>query len=225
MIAPWARKYKVSSRVFTAVVDGAEIASFGGGPAKVTNGLTNEDFWQYIHYVRSEGDSLRFRFGRPETITAIRIKPTAAPYYFLKDVEIVFDEDKAHALKFTCQRVPGLQAVPMKPRRASTITFNLLNHWPGESAKGKPLMGVDLIEIYRQMPADRIVVLTRPGGLAKYPIGKGGIFLNQIDYTEADIPRGVRKKQVAKQIENVTKKLGIYANLLRNMGAAFKIVD
>lgn len=231
MIAAWQRKYWISKRVFTAVVDGPEIASFAsfasGAPANVTNGLTNEDFWRYIHYVDSNGDSLTFKFDRPETIAAIRIKPTAEPYYFLKDIEIVFDSDKANPVRFACQRVGGLQDVPMSPRQASTLALNLLNHWPGESARDKELMGVDIVEIFRQMPGDdtaRVVTLTQPGGLVKYPIGAGGIVLNQLDHTEADIPKGVPKKQIAQQEANIAKKLSIYSNLLRNMGAAFRTV-
>ena len=213
MLAPWAHLYWVSDRVFSAVVDGEEIASFGGNGteiAQVTNGLTNEDFWRYIQYLDAGGASIAFDFGRPETITAVRIKPTAAPYYFLKDVEIVFDDNTASPVKFTCRQVEGLQDVPLEPRTASKVTVHTKDHYPGESTQN--LVGIDLLEIDRRMPADaakRVVLLAKPGGLVKYPIGPGGIVLNQLDTTRPDTA------------ENTKKKLAIYANLLRNMGASF----
>ena len=43
----------------------------------------------------------------------------------------------------------------------------------------------------------------------KYPIGEGGIMLNQVDCAREDTP------------ENVRKKRAIHANILRNMGSSF----
>jgi len=217
MLAKWLRLHWISDRVFSAVVDGPEIASFGGSDepvAQVTNGMTNEDFWQYIYYLDAKDSSITFDFGRPETITAVRIKPTAAPYYLLKDVEILFDDDTADPVKFACQQVEGMQSVPIEPREASKVTIAVKSHWPGESSK--ELVGIDLVEIDRRMPREtdgKLALLTKPGGLVKYPIGEGGILLNQLDYLEADTA------------ENVQKKVTIYANLLRNMGAAFRVAE
>lgn len=215
MLAKWLRLHWISDRVFSAVVDGPEIASFGGSGepvAKVTNGMTNEDFWQYIYYLDAKDSSITFDFGRPETITAVRIKPTAAPYYFLKDVEILFDDDAAKPVKFACQQVEGIQSVPLEPREATKVTIAVKSHWPGESSK--ELVGIDLVEIDRRMPAEadgKLALLTKPGGLVKYPLGEGGILLNQVEYAKDDTE------------ENVQKKLTIYANLLRNLGAAFEM--
>ncbi len=241
MLAAWKHLYWISDRVFTSVVDGREIASFGGSGedvVKVTNGMTNEDFWQYIYYLDAEGSSITFEFGRPERITAVRIKPTAAPYYRLKDVAIVFDDDEAGAVEFTCEKVEGLQEVPLEPREAAKVTIVVKSHWPGESSK--ELVGIDLVEIDRAMPAEaegRIALLTKPGGLVKYPIGEGGIVLNQLLYAEpgagsdaaekpASEPQFRRDSPDARQpdtAENIQKKRAIYANLLRNMGAAFRV--
>jgi beta-galactosidase len=214
VLAAWKHLYWISDRVFSAVVDGKEIASFGGTGepvVKVTNGMTNEDFWQYIYYLDAEGSSITFDFGRPETITAIRVKPTAAPYYYLKDVEIRFDGD-AKPVPFTCQRGEGLQDVPLEPRTASKVTIAVKSHYPGDSTKD--LVGIDLVEIDRRLPPEsdgKPALLTKPGGLVKYPIGQGGILLNQLDYLRPDAVENVRKKRI------------IYANLLRNMGAAFAV--
>ncbi len=220
-VAPWSGKHWKSDRVFSYVVDGREIASFGGagdGEAEgvmraensiqmMTNGLTNEDDWHYIQYFDSEGASVTFDFGSPETITRIRIKPNPGSYYFLKDVAFVFGGDEENPVEFTCRQVGGLQEVPMRPRRARRVTLRMINHWPGDS--GKNLMGVDLVEMYRELPEEpRMVFLTDPCGLVNYPIGEGGILLNQLDYTSEDTE------------ENMARKRSTYASLLRNMGAA-----
>jgi hypothetical protein len=102
----------------------------------------------------------------------------------------------------------------MEPRTASKLTILLKSHYPGPSTKD--LVGIDLVEIDRRMPPERegkLALLTKPGGLVKYPIGDGGIALNQLDYAKEDTE------------ENVVKKRTIYANLLRNMGAAFQVPD
>ena len=54
----------------------------------------------------------------------------------------------------------------------------------------------------------RFVMLASPGGLVEYPLGKGSLLLNNLEYQKADT-------QV-----NREKKLGLWSNLLRNMGAS-----
>ena len=64
--------------------------------------------------------------------------------------------------------------------------------------------------------------LANPGGLVKYPIGEGGILLNQLNYSYVPEP-GTDKKKMKNYLLNIPKKKAINANLLRNMGAAFKV--
>lgn len=217
MLAPWMNLRWVSDRTFTRVVDGREIASFAAFAneylTKLANGLTNDDFWQYICYF-GEGEqtpSVDFKFGRPETFTRINIWSNES-YYFPKDIELVFDGDEAGAPKFTLEQRKSKQELTFDTLKASTVTLRIMSKYPSTSQKD--LTGIDLVEIYRQVPDDfdrRVVLLTKPGGLVKYPIGKGGILLNQIDYASEDTS------------ENVRKKLAIYSNVLRNMGASFRL--
>ena len=55
------------------------------------------------------------------------------------------------------------------------------------------------------------------------PIGRGGIVLNQVAYTERYVrPADTRKQRDARNIaDNVRKKKSIISSLLRNMGATF----
>ena len=67
-------------------------------------------------------------------------------------------------------------------------------------------------------PRTTPIYLSSPIGLAKYPIGNGGILLNQIDYLDDDgISPPERRGKKADQ-GNRAKKLTLFGNLLRNMG-------
>ena len=209
VLAPWIKLNWVSDKVFTYVVDGKDIASFGGNGkvAQVTNGLTNEDFWRYIQYLNAYGDSIEFDFKRPEIITEIRIKPTSEPYYKLKDIEIIFDDKPDEKIVYTCSEKGGFQDIILKePKICSKIKINNLNFWPGVSTQN--LVGIDIIEIYRKVEKiekGEVKPLTKPAGIVKYPKGNGGILLIQIDYYSPDTK------------ENISKKVNIVSNILRNL--------
>ncbi len=212
VLAPWIKLNWISDKVFTYVVDGFEIASFGGNSGKikkVTNGLTNEDFWRYIQYFNADGDSIEFNFKRPEIITKIRIKPTSAPYYKLKDIEIIFDDNQNDKIIYTCSEKGGFQEINLRnPKKCSKIKINLLNHWPGISARNVNLVGIDIIEIYRKVEKiekGEIKPLIKPAGIVKYKEGKGGILLVQIDYSSQD------------NRKNISKKINIVSTILRNL--------
>jgi beta-galactosidase len=216
VLAPWMNLNWVSDRTFSGVVDaGADVASFAQFGSdyltKVANGLTNDDFWQYICYFggTEREPVLEMPYDRPETFTGIDIWSNES-YFWMKDIEVIFDDDEANALKFTLEPTKEKQELEFEPRRASKVTIRMLNHHPGES--NNDLVGIDLLRLWRELPADwdsRVVQLTKPGGLVKYPIGEGGIVLNNVAYAAEDTQ------------ENIRKKLAIYSNMLRNMGAAF----
>ena len=216
MIAAWRNQRWVSDSVFTAVVDGRDVASFAqfADPTqtKLADGLTNDDFWQYVHYYNGDGDSVEFRCDRPEILTGMSLWSNDS-YFFLKDIALVFDGNEKEALPFTLEARKDRQELRFDPRKASRLAIKMLNHHPGTSSKN--LVGIDEVNLFRELPGDfdqRVVMLTKPGGLVKYPIGTGGIVLNQIDYAKDDTA------------ENVAKKASIYSNVLRNMGASFEMV-
>ena len=244
MIAPWVRKYWVSDEVFTQVVDGDDIGGFVKCRyPNLFNGLTNVDFWRYIQYFQFEGDAegtivsgqgekepaagregiwIDIAFDRPETITGLNIQLSQI-YYTAKDIKIVFDDNQQDALSFALANNSDKQAIEFpQPRRIGKISIVVLSHYGGISSRNMKIVTFDTVEVLRQMPEGGPVALTNPGGLVKYPVGKGGILLNQLDYAagpdESIAPN--RRKNFA---ENVKKKRAIYANLLRNMGASFKL--
>ncbi|MCS7180591.1 MAG: hypothetical protein NZ891_04490, partial [bacterium] len=101
----------------------------------------------------------------------------------------------------------GFQTITLKqPKTCSKIKINNLNYWPGQSTQN--LVGIDIIEIYRKVDKiekRELIPLTKPPGIIKYPKGKGGILLIQIDYLSSDTK------------ENISKKVNIVSNILRNL--------
>lgn len=212
MIAPWMGLKKVSDRIFTNVVDGENIASFAKGVnLQLANGLTTHDFWQYIQYISNPDNArINLELAKPEVLTKLNLWVNPS-YYYIKDLQIVFDNNTAQAVPWTLQKTDRIQTLDLAGRRASQITILIKGHYPGKSAQN--IGGIDEIELFRKLPPDfdgKVVILTKPAGLVKYPIGKGGILLNQLDYTTKDTD------------ENILKKRKIYFNILRNMGASFK---
>lgn len=212
MIAPWMGLKKVSDRIFTNVVDGENIASFAKGVnLQLANGLTTHDFWQYIQYISNPVNArINLELARPEVLTKLNLWANPS-YYYIKDLQIVFDNNAAQAVPWTLEKTDRIQTLDLAGRRASQITILIKGHYPGKSAQN--IGGIDEIELFRKLPPDfdgKVVILTKPAGLVKYPIGKGGILLNQLDYSTKDTD------------ENILKKRKIYFNILRNMGASFK---
>ena len=245
MIAPWVKKYGVSDNVFTHVVDGEDIGGFVTCRyLKLFNGLTNVDFWHYVQYFQFEGDAegtiasgqgekeeaegrkgigIDITFDRPETIRGLNIQMSQI-YYTAKDIKIIFDDGENSALAFELANNSDKQEVAFpQPRTTSKISIVILSHHGGISSRDVKIVTLDTLEVLRQMPDGGPVALTNPGGLVKYPIGKGGILLNQLDYTSSPPPDTPEKAQ-NNYLLNVPKKQAIYANLLRNMGASFKVL-
>lgn len=229
-LVPWKRQYNVSDRVFTAVVDGEEIGRFAtpetppaagkDSPSSVlTDGLINADFWQFIQYMKVDDDRATFRFDRPETFTRMRIW-SAPVYYALKGIDVRFDDGAPVAL--TLRPTPDMQEFSFEETKASKVDIEVKSHYPGTSKA--ELVQIDDVQFFRRMPEgwnERVTLLAYPGGIVKYPIGQGGIVLNQLDYTEAVDP-AVTEKESPNTPVNVRKKLAIYSALLRNMGATFR---
>ena len=236
ILAPWMNLAAVSDRVFTTVVDGRDVASFGdldGVDTRLADGLTRDEIFHYIRFFRFdddtgeplkfEGEEVRadFTYGRPETFTGMDISISKGPYSWLKDVLIVFDDNREDGIRVTMEERRGPQHVDFSPvRRASKVSIIALSRRSGESSK--PTVAIDEVSLYRQLPGSfeqNAVLLTKPAGLAKYPVGDGGILLNQVDYTE-QVTDDLDRKARARIAENVIKKKTIFANLLRNMGAS-----
>ncbi len=216
-MARWKNLKAVSDRVFSFVVDGEEIASFAQLPnhryRKTVNGLTNDDFWRYILYLPAQGEKIRLQLDRPERLNALHLW-TNETYKVVQDIELVFDSDPRTTLAVRLKNTKQRQIINFPPRVTQTLDIHLLNSYPlEEGVQTKDLVGIDNLELYRTIPpamAKQAILLSKPGGLAVYPIDQGNILLNNLDYQQPDTP------------ENQQKKLRIWTNLLRNLGVTIE---
>lgn len=219
VIAPWMGLHRVSGKVFSSVIDASdEIASFAalssfaeGSDRPLTDGLTSETFWRYTQYVAASGaERIVFRLDRPDTITGIELFQSDA-YIWAKDIEISLNGKPAKTV--TLKNQLGWQTFPLPPTPASEVQLRLVSTYPPTKQVGPQLVTIDEARILRRLPAawaSRVVPLTTPNGIVKYPIGKGGIVLDQVRFDADDVP------------DNLAKKRLLQSSLLRNLGCAFR---
>lgn len=209
-IARWKHQFYVSDRVFSHVIDADEMASFAklkNQHRNMVNGLTNNDFWRYITYLHPK-ETVRFDFAHVQPLDRIQLW-TNNSYKVIKRIRIIFDDNPSTAMNINLQDTPSLQIIPINRQTAETLDIQLLEMFDQPATKN--LTGIDNIQIFRKLPdelASRFTMLASPGGLVYYPLGNGGILLNNLDYQKPDTE--VNRK----------KKLGVWSNLLRNMGTS-----
>ena len=234
---------QVSDAVFTQVVDaGEDIASFtvdGYGSVENTNtgkidalvdNRTSFHHWVYTCYLPADRTSeVTFSLGRPEMLEGLTVWASDA-YYMPRDVEVVLDGDQATARSLRLPPEVGPATVEFAPSKASRVAVRFLNHYPRQNVR-TDIITIDEIALRRHVSAAeraRCVPLTHPAGIVKYPIGVGGLLLNQLRLDEPDRSGAVFGTRTASRrtvesvaAENIAKKRKIMAALLRNMGAAF----
>lgn len=219
VIAPWMGLHRISGKVFSSVVDASEeVASFTqlsafaeGSDRPLTDGLTGETFWRYTQYVSSlGGEPVVLRLDRPEMLTSIDTWQSDA-YFWAKDIEVSLDGQPLKTV--TLKNATGWQTIDFPPTEAREVSLRLLDCYPATREIGQTLVTLDEVRIHRQLPRDfasRVVPISSPAGVVKYPIGKGGIVLNEVRFDGDDLP------------DNVAKKRSLFSALLRNLGCAYR---
>jgi len=229
-IARWSGKRWISGDTFSYCIDGDDAGPFTYPPGakhqpyeyKATmsdndsynyvNGMLNSDFWKYIRqiWIGDNGpEPLVFTVRRPETIKEIRIWNNTN-YGTIEDIDVIFDDDKANAIRMTLPDESRMVAVKLdKPRMArNNITLQIRTWRTKPQTNRQPnLVGIDNIQFIRDKRPSNGVFLDRAGGLVAFKNGRGGIFLNQIKFME-DEPLE----------ENDAKKVALAGTILQNMG-------
>ena len=144
------------------------------GDSRLYNGLTSEDHWQYISY-RGD-DPVRLDWQRPFDIHKVVVRVNFH-YKRIEEITLILGDDKEHPLTRPVPKDRPPIVFEFEPRKIRSLSlqatkFKVLNPGP---------MGWDTVEIYRVLPdsfRQRVVPLTRPAGIVKFPMGKGGILLN-----------------------------------------------
>ncbi len=123
-------------------------------------------------------------------------------------VNLYYDDDK-EPVALTTKPTEERQDFALKPRKAHKFAVELA----GFDDPTKPTTGIENLQIRVRRSDDwhrRVKPLLNIGGLVKYPMGEGGVVLNQLRIPAAE---GVAV--------NAEKKRAIVTALLRNLGAVF----
>jgi beta-galactosidase len=223
-IFPWAGDKFLVDDEFTYVVDLDDIAPFceipggkaGDGaaakkaradwPRNVVNGFTSADGWVLIHYLGAGSPKMALTLPREETIDAFSIVLNTH-YAIATKVNLYFDDDPK-PVALTTKPNGERQDFSIEARKARRLAVELAD--PDKVAK---VTGIDNLWIHVKRPADwpkRVRPLLNIGALVKYPMGEGGLILNQVNAKAGEaVP------------VNVQKKRAIVAALLRNLHATF----
>ena len=170
--------------VFTGAILDDDVCGLTGNAA-LSNGLTSDDSWKYIAYTGD--DPIRLDWGRPMEICKVAVRENRH-YKRMEEITLRLGDDPAGEIKLPVPKERQRLVFEFAPRTIRSISLQATKF---VTLKSGP-MGWDKVEIYRVLPESfhkRVVPLTRPAGIVKFPMGKGGILLNM---TSVDDQRGVR---------------------------------
>lgn len=221
-IFPWVTTKYMADDAFTHIVDLDEIGPFAeipdapvdkarrgdpSWPRNVFNGFDSHTAWKLIYYMSRKGPTqVMLKLPRPEAITRFSLVPNT-DYAAARKVNLYFDADPEPVVLQT-EPVAKRQDFPLPPRTASLLTVELTDF-----SNDKPTTGIDNLWIgVERNDAWRAKVkpLLNIGGLVKYPMGPGGLVLNQLRIGKTEI-----------NPVNAQKKAAIVTALLRNLHATF----
>jgi beta-galactosidase len=217
----------LSQNVYTYCVDGEDIAPFcklpnqpegpyrprkdDHDPYNLVNGMTGHDFWRYIYQIwygdwGPEGSPpFTFRLPVPAKIKGIEIWNNAY-YDTIKDLEIQIDGKKVLTAELPDAMAPKWINLEGKEAKESIafIVRSVRKH------QNMPLVGIDNVRIMRELPEwykGRVYPLDNVGGLVRYPRGKGGFILNQLNISAPDTKENMEKKR--RILEVILLNLGV----------------
>jgi beta-galactosidase len=219
----------LANDIFTCVVDFDDIAPFSGipgpeywnqpgakpgydhWPRNMFNGFVTADSWKYVFSIllsKNEPTRWTMKLPREEEIIQFSIALNTI-YHKVTKINLYFDaDDKPVALN--ARPIPDRQDFIVGPRKAKALTIELAE-W--EKSGTQDVIGVDNIWLRVKRPDDfqqKVKPLLNIGALVRYPMGSGGVILNQLRIMPTEtVPINTQKKQT------------IVATLLRNLGAAY----
>ena len=143
---------------------------------------------------------------REETVTHFAVVLNAH-YCIPRKLNLHFD-GAAGPVVLSTKTDTSRQDFDIAPHKTKSLTIEL-----ADFDKQGETTGIDNLWVTVQRPADwpqKVVPLLNIGGLVKYPMGKGGLILNQLNAKDTEpVPVNLQKKRT------------IAATLLRNLHAVF----
>ncbi len=227
----WMALKEPDQQAFTHLVDHTDIAPFcefptpmelgkatntpgvDHWPRNMVNGFTSDDNWAFTYTViMDKGHKRKFTLELPkeEELIALKIRPSKI-YHPITKMKIYFDDDPTPVVaEIPVREQPVTEEIPVPGRKARKITLEIAE-WAERGKKNIVVIDNLWLQVKRSPEyMENVSSLLNVGGLMRYDIGKGGIFLNQLNI----LPR-------EKNPVNTTKKATIVRTILGNMGAIF----
>jgi hypothetical protein len=166
-------------------------------PRNMVNGLTYN--WRFgFALAFEEGNDIPLKWPvkmpREESIVGFSITPWLAPSTISK-VRLTFGDD-GKPVDLDIKPAELRQTYTFPGRKTKSVHVEILDRVKGQKADVIGVLNFG-IQVARSADyADRVQPLTNIGVLVRYPIGKGGILLNQLHVPEKEAsPKNAAKKQ------------------------------
>jgi len=153
--------------------------------SSVSNHLTSEDHWKYIRY---GGDTVRLNWRETFEICKVVVRENRH-YKRMEEITLTLGDDEANPLRIEVPREKRPLVFEFPPRKIRELTLKATKY---KDVKPHGPFGWDTVEIFRILSdsfREKVVPLTIPAGVVKFPMGKGGILLNM---TSLEDKRGDR---------------------------------
>ena len=198
-------------------------------PRNMVNGFTGEDHWRYGFVLSlDEGAPTRWTMQLPREEQIVGFSFAPGPYHPVTKMRLSFDIPGEEPVELPVRPVRERQEFSFAPRRAKTVTVELAE-W--EASSPQEVLGVDNLRLWvRRSPEfhEKVRPLLNIGALVKYPMGRGGILLNQLRILSdsekkkhLDAAPADEREALARHLEqNARKKATILRTVLRNLGIA-----
>ncbi|MFP4381093.1 MAG: glycoside hydrolase family 2 TIM barrel-domain containing protein [Candidatus Sumerlaeia bacterium] len=224
----WMALKAPDSEAFNYIIDHTDIAPFAKFPTKaemgkapdagvdheprnMVNGFTSDDNWTFTYTtILDQGHKTKFTIELPkeEELVNLRIRPSRI-YHPITEMKVYFDDDPDPVVA-PLQAEAVTQDVPIEGRKAKRITLEI-SDWAERGEKNIVVIDNLWLMVKRSdMYMDNVHSLLNIGGLMRYDVGMGGIFLNQLNIKERE-----------QNPVNKEKKSNIVKTILANMGGVF----
>lgn len=189
-------------------------------PYNFVNGLMADDSWRYTQQVwvneDETMDDLVFRLRKPERLKSIRIW-NLDTYGTINELHVILDGNEAEAVSMRLPHATQLVTLDL-PKTVSvekTITLRPKS-WTLKGRRNRDgdeirLVGINNVSFLRPEEPSGVISLDSVGGLVAFPRGRGGFFLNQLNFLESE-PKP----------SNEAQKIRVLGTLLANMGVGFR---
>ncbi|HHH75912.1 MAG TPA: hypothetical protein ENL03_02665 [Phycisphaerae bacterium] len=176
-------------------------------PRSMVNGLVNNWRWAFlIRLDRNEPTKWTIELPRAETLEQFSIHPQAGIWHKISEIHLTYgDETKPVVLAISA--IDERQDYDIPVRKTEKLTIEIAK-WQ-KTGKGQNIIGVMNLWIKAKRSKEfykKVIPLLTTGVLVKYPMGKGGIVLNQMQIVaieDSSRNRTFKREIMTKLVENM----------------------